>query len=97
MRETALTPTKSFYTITVSGTSANTSVGPAGMLRLTSTTDCFVNFGSTAPTVSATTGFFLPAGVVEYFDVSEFYGDGGIYVGAIQSTVGGYLYIAVCK
>lgn len=97
MRETALTPTKAFYTVTVSGTSANTAVGPAGMIRLVSSTDCFVNFGSTAPTVSSTTGFFLPSGVVEYFDTSEFYGDGAVYVGAIQSSAGGSLYIAVCR
>jgi len=82
----ALTP------VSVSGTSAQSAAisggsGPYELIRLVSTTNCHVEFG-TNPTAT-TNSAYLPAGVVEYFKVNT-----GEKVAAIQNSSSGTLHIA---
>lgn len=88
-------------TLRFSGTSQVLSVGAASAavtngvsanihdVRVVSTTNCWVTFG-TAPTASAAAGsIYLPAGVVEYFHVSP-----GQKLAAIQDSGSGTLSLA---
>lgn len=72
---------------TLSGTS-----GPSGTthVRLVSTVDCYVLFGQ-SPTVSSTTGLFLPASSPEYFPVEPL-----DQIAVIQSAAGGTLNVVEC-
>ena len=76
-------------TVTTSGTSAATSNGFAAQtyaVRVTCTTDTHIVFGG-SPT--ATTGdVFMPAGVVEYFQVTP-----GQKLAAIQNASAGVVYV----
>jgi hypothetical protein len=78
--------------VTVSGASAQSApfIQGARLVRLVSTTDCYVAFG-TNPTAVATS-VLLPAGQPEYFAVKP-----GWRVAAIQATAGGTLNIAECE
>ena len=76
-------------TVSVSGTSAavtNAFGTSTTIIRLVSTTDCFIKFGAT-PTAVAT-DMLLPANVVEYFGATP-----GVKIAALQSTAAGTLYV----
>lgn len=75
--------------VAISGTSAASSaIGSyVNKVRLHSTTDCFVEFGS-APTAVANTSMFIGANLPEYFDIRP-----GHKVAVIQSSASGNLYI----
>jgi hypothetical protein len=60
-------------------------------VRLCSTVDCFVLFGPSPQTVTATNGMFLPASSPEYFWINP-----GDIVAVIQSTAAGSLFISEC-
>lgn len=78
--------------ITVNGTSAQSSAFASHTheIRVVSTTNCHINIAQD-PTAAATdsNGFYLPAGVVEYFHVSP-----GQKVAVIQDTGAGVLCVA---
>ena len=76
-------------TVSVTGTSAAvTNAFGAGttIIRLVSTTDCYLKFGAT-PTAVAT-DMLLPANVVEYFGATP-----GVKVAAIQRAAAGTLFV----
>lgn len=76
-------------TVSVSGTSAAvaTAFGAGtSILRLVSTTACFIKFGA-APTATAS-DMLLPANVVEYFGTTP-----GVKVAALQQSSAGTLYV----
>lgn len=98
MNMTALSPKPAGSQIlSISGSSANASMGNVGVVRLVTSADCFIKFGSSAPTASSTLDMFLPAGMPEYFDVSQFFGSGAVFVAAITSGGTGSLYITNCN
>ena len=68
------------------GTTAAISTN-ANVVRVISTTDCFIEIG-TNPTAVADTGLYLPALTPEYFACPE-----GAKVSAIQVSSGGTLYV----
>lgn len=76
-------------TVAVGASSTQSAVLPDGTyaVRCVSTVDCWIEIGSN-PTAAATTSFFLPASVVEYFaaTVSD-------RVAVIQATSSGSLYL----
>jgi hypothetical protein len=78
--------------VAVSAASAQSAVWPDGIrvVRLVSTTNCHINFGVN-PTAAATdnNGIYLPAGVVEYFQVR-----GGERLAVIRDTADGSLNVA---
>jgi len=96
MKETALSP-KTSKVLSISSTTANVTVGTQGVIRLVASIDCFVVFGSSAPAAVLATSMFLPALSPEYFDVSQFYGQGPVFVGAITTAASGSLYITACN
>jgi hypothetical protein len=57
------------------------------LIRVVSTTDCFIKIASN-PTAVADTSLFLKAGIPEYFGVT-----GGYKVAAIRLTDNGSLYV----
>ena len=59
------------------------------IVRLVSTSDCFVKIATGTPTATPA-DMFLPAGVPEYIGVDGFT---TLKVAAIQSTAGGTLYV----
>ncbi len=75
--------------ITTSGTSqqASSFAAKTSILRLFSTTDCYIAVGDN-PTASSSS-LFLPGGIVEYFGISS-----GQKLAAIQSSGAGVLYIS---
>lgn len=79
--------------VTVSGTSAASVAFGSNThdIRVVCTTNCHINIGDGTPTAAATddNGFYLPAGVVEYFHVSP-----GQKIAAIQDSAGGTLCVA---
>lgn len=75
--------------VTISGTTARNSTSFTNrVIRLTSTVDCYIKFG-TATVEAAATDHFLPGGVVEYFTTQ-----GAIRVAAITDGAGGTLFIS---
>lgn len=77
--------------LTVNATSAASGDFTAGVtiLRLFSTVDCWIAFGSAPTAVAEAAGsMFLPAGIVEYFERKE-----GEKLAVIQSSTTGKLYI----
>lgn len=78
---TSLTRAVASTTAQSSAFGANTTI-----VRLRSTTDCFVEFGSNPTATSAS--MFLPSGVTEYFGVV-----GGSKLAVIRSSADGTLYI----
>jgi hypothetical protein len=78
--------------ITVNATSAQSAAFGTSTteVRIVSTTNCHIAFGVN-PTAAATdnNGFYLPAGVVEYFHVTP-----GQKLAAIQDSAGGTLCVA---
>lgn len=60
----------------------------SSIIRLFSTTDCFILIGATPTALQDGTSMFLPAGVIEYFGVN-----GAPLVAVIQSSASGTLYI----
>lgn len=58
------------------------------VVRLVSSTDCFYLPGSD-PTATTANGHFLPAGTIEYVQIS-----GGEKISVIRSTTSGSLYIS---
>lgn len=78
--------------VSVSATSAQSSAFSAHTheIRVVSTTNCHINIG-VSPTAAATddNGFYLPAGVVEYFHVSP-----GEILAVIRDSADGTLCIA---
>jgi hypothetical protein len=78
--------------VTIGAASAQSAAMPAGTraVRLVATVDCFVEFGTnpTATSSGAATGFFMPAGSVEYFVALE-----GHKVAVIQGSGAGTLYL----
>jgi len=74
-------------TISVTGTSAATSNAVSSdIIRVISTTDCFITFG-TSPTAT-TSHTFLVAYVAEYFRITP-----GEKVAAIRSAANGTVYV----
>jgi len=73
--------------VAVGSASAQSAVVAASVVRLVSTTDCFVAFGSN-PTANTTTSLFLPANSPEYFQFNS-----GDKVAVIQNAAAGNLYI----
>lgn len=76
-------------TVSVSGTSAavtNAFGNGTTIIRLVSTTDCYLKFGAT-PTAVAT-DMLLPANVVEYFGATP-----GVKIAALQRSASGVLYV----
>jgi hypothetical protein len=81
-------------TVTISGVSAATTNAVSvrtELIRIISTTDCYVQIGS-AP-VATSADWYLPAFVVEYFRVEP----GSDKVAAIQVAAGGILYVTECN
>lgn len=78
--------------VTIGAASAQSAAMPATTrsVRLVATVDCFVEFGTnpTATSSGAATGFYLPAGAVEYFTAIE-----GQKVAVIQASGSGTLYL----
>jgi hypothetical protein len=70
--------------VTTNALSKNTII-----VRLVSTSDCFVKITTGTPTATPA-DMFLPAGVPEYIGVDGF---NTLKVAAIQSTAGGTLYV----
>jgi hypothetical protein len=72
--------------------SAQSAAMPANTrsVRLVATVDCFVEFGAdpTATAAGAATGFYLPAGAVEYFTATA-----GQKVAVIRAATDGTLYL----
>jgi hypothetical protein len=58
------------------------------IVRIYSTTDCFVKFGSTATLAATVNDMFLAAYTPEYFSTR-----GDTYISAIRSGVNGSLYV----
>lgn len=77
-------------TITTSGSSTQSALlqNATSIVRLFSTTDCFVAFG-TNPTAT-TSSLFLPGGIIDYVGIPE---QQKYKIAAIQSTAAGKLYI----
>jgi hypothetical protein len=76
-------------TVSVSGTSAavtNAFGNGTTIIRVVSTTDCFIKFGATPTAVAA--DMLLPAYVVEYFGATP-----GVKIAALQNTAAGTLYV----
>ena len=87
----ALAPSTS-QTVSVSSSSAATTNALAKstvVVRLISTTNCFVKIGTGTPT-AAVTDMFLPAFTAEYFRVN---GNDTIKIAAIQLSASGSLYV----
>lgn len=61
------------------------------VVRLCATTDCYVLFGAD-PTAAASTSILLPAGVVEYVEITPTY-----KIAAIKVTTAGILNIVECS
>lgn len=78
--------------ITVNATSAQSAAFGTSTteVRIVSTTNCHISFG-TSPTAAATdsNGFYLPAGVVEYFHVTP-----GQKLAVVRDTADGVLCVA---
>lgn len=78
--------------VSVSATSAQSIAIWANIhdIRVVSTTNCHINIGA-APTAAATddNGYYLPAGVVEYFHVTP-----GQQVAVIRDSADGVLSVA---
>ncbi len=73
--------------IAYTGTSATSTAFSGTIIRVVSTTNCFIKIGQGSQT--ATTAYtFLPAGVVEYFAVHP-----EDCIAAIRSTDSGTLYV----
>lgn len=81
--------------VSVSGSSAQSSALTSGasIMRLVSTTDCYVAFG-TNPTAT-TSSLFLPANVPEYFGIPSSNQNETWKVAVIQSTASGTLNVSV--
>lgn len=77
--------------VAVSGSSTQSSAFQAAttVVRVYSTTDCFLKFG-TNPTAVANTSIFLPAGVIDYLGVPQ---NQSYKVAVLQSTASGTLYV----
>lgn len=80
--------------VTISGTSAQSAaIGTAGgsnvLVRVVATTACRILEGSNPTAVATST--LLPAGVVEYLEVTA-----GNKIAGIQESAGGKLNITVC-
>lgn len=78
------------YVQAFTGSSSQSQVGASSnalLVRLVADTDCFVNVGLN-PTVTATSGVFMPAGSVEYFKFGPRW-----RIAVIQKTAGGNLYV----
>ena len=76
-------------TVSVSGTSAavtNAFGTGTTIIRLVSTTDCYLKFGATPTAVS--TDMLLPANVVEYFGATP-----GVKIAALQRSTAGTLFV----
>lgn len=76
-------------TVSVSGTSAavtNAFGSGTTVIRLVSTTDCYLKFGA-SPTATSS-DILLPANVVEYFGASP-----GVKIAALQRSSSGTLYV----
>lgn len=67
----AISPGASYAYDTATGASAQGATPTAGVtiIRLFATEDCWIAFGSN-PTAVAGSSMFLPAGIVEYFELS---------------------------
>lgn len=76
--------------VAYTGTAGTTSAVAATttVIRVISTTDCFIEIGA-APTAVADTGMYLPALVPEYFACK-----GSDKVSAIQVASGGTIYVS---
>lgn len=80
--------------ITVAGTSAATSAATSGkypVLRIATSTDCYITWGATSPTAT-TSDMLLTAGAVEYLSLP-----GQVFVAAIQVSAGGVLTVTECS
>lgn len=73
--------------VAVSGGNAQSAVIGSSVVRLCSTTDCRIAFGSDPTAIS--TSLYLPAGAVEYFRANR----GTDKIGVIQVSAGGTLNI----
>ena len=71
-----------------SSTQSNVLNTNTSIVRVVSTTNCFLAFG-TAPTATSASGVYLPANVIDYFGVAD-----GSKIAVIQSAASGSLYIA---
>lgn len=91
-RSMVRTATGTGQIITIGAASAASTALPAGTtcVRLVSSVDCYIEVGSAV--TAATTGVFLPAGTVEYFQTAP-----GEVVACIQVTAGGSLYVSPMK
>jgi hypothetical protein len=74
--------------VAVSGSSAQSGAITAAVVRLVSSTDCHVKFGSNPTAVADGTSLFLPAGVPEYFQFGS-----GDKIAVIQDSTSGNLFI----
>lgn len=76
-------------TVTYTGTAGTTAALSAStrIVRVMSTTDCFIELG-TDPTAVANTGLYMPAFVPEYFAAGASW-----KVSAIQVASGGSIYV----
>ena len=70
------------------GTIANALPDNCNVVRILSTTDCFVEITKAGTAAVADTGLYLVANVPEYFEC-----DAGAKVSAIQVSTGGTIYV----
>lgn len=94
MRETALTP-KTSYTATYTDTASTpVCMSMTGeVVRIVSTTDCFVKIAATS-TAATTGGMFLPAFAPEYVSTKGV-AAGSAWLSAIRSATNGTIYATV--
>ena len=74
-------------TVAYTGTAGTVALGDCSVVRLVSTTDCFVEITQAGTAAVANTGLYLPSGSPEYFPCER-----GSSVSAIQVAVGGSIY-----
>lgn len=70
------------------GTIANPLPANCNVVRVLSTTDCFIEITLSGQAAVADTGLYLPAGMPEYFECES-----GAKVSAIQVSAGGTIYV----
>ena len=77
-------------TVAYTGTAGKVSLPvPSGVIRVMSTTDCFIEISGNGKLAVANTGVYLPAFSPEYFKCPD-----NPYVSAIQVSAGGSIYVS---